>query len=199
MNVNSAKPAIKIITCEYSCLSSLLAPRSSLLGTSLGMSLAARSEERGEKAVFAGYQDQRGNLNSAFVLLNLRAEWEVLFHCFFFRVRELFEKPPSKPMRAKMEEQKKWIKTYVFFNVCEKSNWIQKLLVLSFLCVSKCLCGKSRVNMGFPQKYMLWFYLNLGSSHIVLCFLGGIMMYDKECEAVMKIKFELRMKLNHNR
>ena len=24
-------------------------------------------------------------------------------------------------------------------------------------------------------------------------------MYDKECEAVMKIKFELRMKLNHNR
>ena len=54
--------------------------------------------------------------------------------------------------------------------------------------------------MGIPQKYMLWFYLILGSSHIALCFLGGIMMmYDKECEAVMKIKFELRMKLNHNR
>ena len=27
MNVNSAKPAIKIITCEYSCLSSLLVAR----------------------------------------------------------------------------------------------------------------------------------------------------------------------------
>ena len=163
------------------------------------MSLAARSEERGGTVLSTGYQDQRGNLNSAFVLLNLRAEWEVLFHCFFFRVRELFEKPPSKPMRAKMEEQKKWIKTYVFFNICQKSNWIQKMLVLSFLYVSKCLYRKSLVNMGFPQKYKLWFYLNLGSSHIVLCFLGGIMMYYKECEAVMKIKFELRMKLNHNR
>ena len=118
---------------------------------------------------------------------------------FFFRVRELFEKPPSKPMRTKMEEQKKWIKTYVFFNICQKSNWIQKLRVLSFQCVPKCLYGKSRVNMGIPQKYMLWFYLILGSSHIALWFLGGIMMYDKECEAVMKIKFELRMKLNHNR
>ena len=54
--------------------------------------------------------------------------------------------------------------------------------------------------MGFPQKYMLWFYLNLGSSHIILCCsFGSIMMYDKECESVMKIKFELRMKLNHNR
>lgn len=164
------------------------------------MSLAARSEERGGTVLSTGYQDQRGNLNSAFVLLNLRAEWEVLFHCFFFRVRELFEKPPSKPMRTKMEEQKKWIKTYVFFNICQKSNWIQKLLLLSFLYVSKCLYRKSLVNMGFPQKYMLWFYLNLGSSHIVLCcFFGGIMMYDKECESVMKIKFELRMKLNHNR
>ena len=192
MNVNSAKPAIKIITCEYSCLSSLLVARD-VPGD------VPSSEERGEKAVFAGYQDQRGNLNSAFFLLNLRGEWEVLFHCFFFRVRELFEKPPSKPMRTKMEEQKKWIKTYVFFNICQKSNRIQKLLVLSFLYVSKCLYRKSLVNMGFPQKYMLWFYLNLGSSHSVLCFFGGIMMYDKECEAVMKIKFELRMKLNHNR
>ena len=34
---------------------SLLAPRSSLLGTSPGTSLATRSEERGETAVFAGY------------------------------------------------------------------------------------------------------------------------------------------------
>ena len=67
MNVNSAKPAIKIITCEYSCLSSLLVARD-VPGD------VPSSEERGEKAVFAGYQDQRGNLNSAFVLLNLRAE-----------------------------------------------------------------------------------------------------------------------------
>ena len=67
MNVNSAKPAIKIITCEYSCLSSLLVARDVPRDV-------PSSEERGEKAVFAGYQDQRGNLNSAFVLLNLRAE-----------------------------------------------------------------------------------------------------------------------------
>ena len=88
INVSSAKPATKIITCEYSCLSSLLAPRSSLLaprsslldprssllGKSLGTSLAARSEERGGTVLSTGYQDQRGNLNSAFFLLNLRGE-----------------------------------------------------------------------------------------------------------------------------
>ena len=86
-------------------------------------------------------------------------------------------------MRTKMEVQKKWIKTYVFFNICQKSNWIQKVLVLSFLCVSKCLYGKSRVNIGFPQKNMLWFYLIPGSSHIFFCFFFGIMMYDKKCDA----------------
>ena len=74
INVNSAKPAIKIITCEYSCLSSLLVARDVPGDVPSSEERGARSEERGEKAVFAGYQDQRGNLNSAFVLLNLRAE-----------------------------------------------------------------------------------------------------------------------------
>ena len=67
INVNIAKPAIKIVTCEYSCLSSLPVARD-VPGD------VPSSEERGEKAVFAGYQDQRGNLNSAFFLLNLRGE-----------------------------------------------------------------------------------------------------------------------------
>ena len=131
--------------------------------------------------------------------LNLRGEREVLFYFFFFRVRELFEKPPSKPMRTKMEEQKKRIKTYVFFNICEKSNWIQKLLVLGFLCVSKCLYRKSRVNMGIPQKYISWFYLILGASHIFLCFFFGIIWYMINSVKQMRIKFESRIKLNHNR
>ena len=74
INVNSAKPAIKIITCEYSCLSSLLAPRSSLLVAREVPGDVPSSEERGGTVLSTGYQDQRGNLNSAFVLLNLRAE-----------------------------------------------------------------------------------------------------------------------------
>ena len=67
INVSSAKPAIKIITCEYSCLSSLLVARE-VPGD------VPSSEERGGTVLSTGYQDQRGNLNSTFVLLNLRAE-----------------------------------------------------------------------------------------------------------------------------
>lgn len=46
--------------------------------------------------------------------------------------------------------------------------------------------------MGFPQKYILWFYLILGSSHIFLCF---FFRYNDMIKSVkqMKIKFELRM------
>ena len=46
MSVNSAKPAIKIITCEYSCLSSLLVARDVPGDVPSSEERGARSEER---------------------------------------------------------------------------------------------------------------------------------------------------------